>query len=107
MKIGLLDIDGHGFPNYALMKIAHYWERIFVVKNTMIMKAIIITGVIILYILIGYITAAILYQCKDLSNEFEILSVVAFWPVVIYGIIVIFLFLYIPKKIIERIIRKK
>lgn len=26
MKIGLLDIDGHNFPNYALMKISHYWK---------------------------------------------------------------------------------
>lgn len=26
MKIGLLDIDGHNFPNYALMKISQYWK---------------------------------------------------------------------------------
>lgn len=24
MKIGLIDVDGHNFPNFALMKIANY-----------------------------------------------------------------------------------
>jgi hypothetical protein len=27
MKIGLIDIDGHHFPNYALMKIANYYRQ--------------------------------------------------------------------------------
>lgn len=26
MKVGIIDVDGHNFPNYALMKIAHYWK---------------------------------------------------------------------------------
>lgn len=28
MKIGLIDVDGHGFPNLALMKIARYYKNI-------------------------------------------------------------------------------
>ena len=28
MKIGLVDVDGHGFPNFALMKIAAYHKRL-------------------------------------------------------------------------------
>jgi hypothetical protein len=27
MKIGLIDVDGHNFPNYALMKIAAYHRQ--------------------------------------------------------------------------------
>ena len=27
MKIGLLDVDGHNFPNFALMKIASYHKQ--------------------------------------------------------------------------------
>jgi hypothetical protein len=27
MKVGLIDVDGHGFPNLALMKIARYWKQ--------------------------------------------------------------------------------
>lgn len=26
MKIGLIDVDGHNFPNLALMRIASYWK---------------------------------------------------------------------------------
>lgn len=28
MKIGILDIDGHNFPNFALMKISNYWKSV-------------------------------------------------------------------------------
>lgn len=72
------------------------------------MKAIIIIGSIILYILTGSIISAIMYKSKDIDRyEIEIIAVVALWPFVIYGKIILFLFLYIPKKIIELIIRKK
>lgn len=72
------------------------------------MKAIIIIVSIILYILTGSIIASIMYKNKDIErDEIEIISVVAFWPVVIYGKILLFLFLYIPKKIIELFFRKK
>ena len=27
MKIGLIDVDGHGFPNLALMKLSRYWKQ--------------------------------------------------------------------------------
>lgn len=27
MNVGLIDVDGHGFPNLALMKIARYWKK--------------------------------------------------------------------------------
>lgn len=27
MKIGLVDVDGHNFPNYALMKISSYHKQ--------------------------------------------------------------------------------
>lgn len=27
MNIGLIDVDGHGFPNLALMKISRYWKQ--------------------------------------------------------------------------------
>ena len=27
MKIGLIDVDGHNFPNLALMKLSRYWEN--------------------------------------------------------------------------------
>lgn len=27
MNVGLIDVDGHGFPNYALMKISRYWKQ--------------------------------------------------------------------------------
>lgn len=72
------------------------------------MKAIIIIGAIILYILTGSIISAFMYKNKDIDRyEIEIIAVVAFWPVVIYGKILLFLLLYIPKKIIELILRKK
>lgn len=72
------------------------------------MKAIIIIGAIILYILTGSIISAIMYKSKDIDRyEIEIIGVVAFWPVVIYGKILLFLFLYIPKNIIELFFRKK
>lgn len=72
------------------------------------MKAIIIIGSIILYILTGSIISAIMYKSKDIDRyEIEIIAVVALWPFVIYGKIILFLFLYIPKKIIELIFRKK
>ncbi len=28
MKIGLLDVDGHNFPNFALLKIAGYYKQV-------------------------------------------------------------------------------
>lgn len=72
------------------------------------MKAIIIIGAIILYILTGSIISAFMYKNKDIDRyEIEIFAVVVFWPVVIYGKILLFLFLYIPKKKIELIFRKK
>ena len=27
MKVGLIDVDGHGFPNLALMKLANYYKQ--------------------------------------------------------------------------------
>lgn len=27
MRIGLIDVDGHNFPNLALMKISSYWKN--------------------------------------------------------------------------------
>lgn len=30
MKIGLLDVDGHNFPNFALLKIAGYYKQVVV-----------------------------------------------------------------------------
>lgn len=28
MKIGLIDVDGHNYPNFALMRIAGYYKAI-------------------------------------------------------------------------------
>ena len=28
MKIGLIDVDGHGYPNIALMKISSYYKNL-------------------------------------------------------------------------------
>ena len=28
MKIGLLDVDGHHFPNFALLKIAGFYKQV-------------------------------------------------------------------------------
>ncbi len=37
MKIGLLDVDGHNFPNFALLKIAGYYKQVGGVKYEMVM----------------------------------------------------------------------
>lgn len=29
MKIGLLDVDGHNFPNFALFKIEGYYKKVW------------------------------------------------------------------------------
>ena len=29
MKIGLLDVDGHNFQNFALLKIAGYYKQVW------------------------------------------------------------------------------
>lgn len=37
MKIGLLDVDGHNFPNFALLKIAGYYRQTGWVNYEMVM----------------------------------------------------------------------